>query len=270
VVDRQVVVLAVAVADLGNMIGIFDSGSGGLSVLRALRDYTKTADIVYFGDLKNAPYGNRERAELDVLTALGMQTLRAHGATYIVSACNSVAVSTKPMCTLSGFPFEKVVEMVGPTVHSFLHTQARVLVLATRATVASRIYQDEFRKIGIEAVGVALPNLVTLIEGEGDRVLMEEMVHKTLSESLSPDFTHVILGCTHFPLVRDVFEKVLASLEVDVVLVDPAESVAHTVMTHFDTSGESGTRFLVSARSQVFESFLKFLFPNTLPNIEVI
>jgi glutamate racemase len=264
------VVLAEVEEVLGNMIGIFDSGSGGLSVLRAIRARTQSADIVYFGDLKNAPYGNRDRAELDTLTANGVQILRKHGATYIVSACNSVAISTKPMCTLSGFPFENVVEMVGPTVHSFAHTRARVLILATKATIESRIYQDEFQKIGIEAFGVAIPELVSLIEGSGDRAGMQEIVGKALSVSLTNEYTHVILGCTHFPLIRDVFEEALAPLESKVILVDPAESVARTVITHFDTSGEGSTRFLVSARSPVFESFLKPLFPNALPDIEVI
>lgn len=75
------------------MIGLFDSGSGGLSVLSALRDRAPHADIVYFGDIKNAPYGIRSQYELNALTIAGVEILRSRGAKEIVSACNSVSQS---------------------------------------------------------------------------------------------------------------------------------------------------------------------------------
>ena len=75
------------------MIGIFDSGMGGLTVLRALRDVLPSCDVIYFGDTRNAPYGVRPREELTALTVEGLKLLQARHATNIVSACNSVSAS---------------------------------------------------------------------------------------------------------------------------------------------------------------------------------
>lgn len=75
------------------MIGVFDSGSGGLTVLKPLRALLPNADIIYFGDIKHAPYGNRTHEELTRLTVEAIQLLRARGADAIVSACNSVSAS---------------------------------------------------------------------------------------------------------------------------------------------------------------------------------
>lgn len=252
------------------MIGVFDSGSGGLSVLKAIRARAPLADIVYFGDLKNIPYGNKSREELDELTSLGLHVLIEHGATQIVSACNSVAMSTKGSCEACSLSPENVIEMVGPTVQDFTDGNARVLVLATKATIESEIYQREFRAVGIEADGVAVPNLVSLIEGEGGIAHMEEMVHDALSGVMNSDYTHVVLGCTHFPLVRNVFERVLETLASDVILVDPAYSVAGAVAAQFDITGHGTTRILVSAPSSTFETFVHTLFPEETHVVEII
>ena len=75
------------------MIGIFDSGSGGLTVLKAIREVMPSADILYFGDIRNAPYGEKSREELSRLTVNSIRVLQARGATSIVSACNSVSAS---------------------------------------------------------------------------------------------------------------------------------------------------------------------------------
>lgn len=253
------------------MIGVFDSGSGGLSVLRAIRVRAPLADIVYFGDLKNMPYGNKSREELDALTSTGVRILIEHGATQIVSACNSIAVSAKSSCEACLFSPENMIEMVGPTVQRFTTSgYAHVLVLATKATIESKIYQNEFRNLGIEADGVALPDLVPLIEGEGSEVEIKRIVYKALSEALQSEYTHVVLGCTHFPLVRTIFENVLETLASDTVLVDPAESVAEAVATRFAVDGKGTTRILVSAKSPVFESFVHTLLPEETHVFEVI
>src|SRR3989344_2861097 len=140
------------------MIGIFDSGAGGLTVLRAIREVLPTADVVYFGDIKNAPYGNRSREELAVLTVNAIKLLQENGATNIVSACNSVsaslAVSLYDALSLSP---PALIEMVGPTVAYFKGSTARLVLCATEATIHSGIYQNGFRMVGkeIECVAIA-------------------------------------------------------------------------------------------------------------------
>ncbi|HCC05478.1 TPA: hypothetical protein DEP58_04210 [Patescibacteria group bacterium] len=252
------------------MIGVFDSGSGGLTVLKALRRYAPRADVVYFGDLKNAPYGNRGRDELDMLTTEGTRTLLRYGATEIVSACNSIAVSTKRTCEVCDIPYTSSIEMVGPTVDSFMDTNAKVLVLATVATIDSAIYQHGLEAKGIVAEGIALPDLVKCIEEGRPRGVMTEIIRTALGAQVSRGYSHIILGCTHFPLVQDVFEEVLASVGINAVLVDPAEAVAQTTARQFVIEGGGTTRILVSAESPIFESFVRTLFPEEAIAVEVI
>lgn len=237
------------------MIGIFDSGSGGLSVLRALRARAPKADIVYFGDLANAPYGNKSREELGALTVLGIQKLIDAGATEIVSACNSVSVSiVLPMFEILDLPRANLIEMVGPTVASFKGEQARVLVAATRATVESRVYQDGFRMVGVHAHGVAIPDLVALIESGGSEEKMCACVRDALVPYVGAGYTHLVLGCTHFPLVLTVFEQVCEDIGLNVTIVDPAHAVAYTVCNRFATVGAGALVVHTSSESQVFHS----------------
>jgi glutamate racemase len=237
------------------MIGIFDSGSGGLSVLRALRARAPEADVVYFGDLKNAPYGNKSREELGALTVLGIQKLIDEGATEIVSACNSVSVSiVLPMFEILDLPHANIIEMVGPTVSAFKGVDARVLVLATAATIESHVYQDGFRVLGVEADGVAVPELVSLIEAGAVSEKLYSTIDRTIRSAWNTEYTHLVLGCTHFPLVRDVFEEVVHDIAPNVAIVDPADAVVKSVVSRFDTTGKGSTRFLLSKESDVFRS----------------
>src|SRR3989344_6221172 len=123
------------------MIGIFDSGSGGLTVLKAVREEMPSADVVYFGDIKNAPYGSRSNSELSILTVRAIELLQKRGAESIVSACNSVSASLAVSLfdALSITPTQ-LIEMVGPTVASFRNSDARILLCATPATIRSEVY----------------------------------------------------------------------------------------------------------------------------------
>jgi glutamate racemase len=240
------------------MIGIFDSGSGGLTVLREIRKRAPHADIVYFGDLKNAPYGNKSREELGALTVLGIQKLIDAGAHEIVSACNSVSVSiVLPMFEILELPTANIIEMVGPTVHSFKGKTATVLVLATRATVESNVYQEGFHMLGIEAHGVALPELVRQIEAGAPPETLATTIRETLAHHPRRDYTHIVLGCTHYPLVRDVFENVLRELGFVADVVDPAVPVAEAVTERFDIKGAGAITFLTSKQSDVFDRFTR-------------
>jgi glutamate racemase len=152
-------------------------------------------------------------------------------------------------------PRANLIEMVGPTVSSFKGTQARILVLATHATVESGVYQEGFRMIGIEAEGVALPRLVGLIEEGATTDLMVDMVVDVLAPYAARPFTHVLLGCTHYPLVVQVFEAALTRVGMDVVITDPAHAVAAAALRRFDVSGTGTTRFLLSRESDLFQRY---------------
>jgi glutamate racemase len=159
--------------------------------------------------------------------------------------------------------------MVGPTVKSLRTVKGDILVLATRATILSEIYQRAFLSVNINAIGLPLPDLVTLIEHGGSRDAMFAMIHQALISQKEQRYSHIILGCTHFPLVREVFEEVLVSLRIHAELIDPAEAVAQAVVTRFDTAGKGSMRLLTSAKSLIFESFVCTLFPEETHVVEV-
>lgn len=242
------------------MIGVFDSGVGGLTVLRAMRDAFPSFDAVYFGDTKNAPYGLRTREELSGLTVAGIRFLLDHGATTIVSACNSVSASLAvSIFDVLSIEQGHIIEMAGPCVSAFKNSPARVALCATQATVDSGLYQNAFRMIGKEIQAVAIPSLAGSIEkGEGAAVY-ETHIRSALS-ALDPDsYDVLVLGCTHFPLVMDSFKKVLGGK----ALFDPATAVAARVYRDLwpREMGYGKTRFFMSAESAQFRTLVAELFP---------
>ncbi len=147
------------------MIGVFDSGSGGLTVVKAIREKLPSSDILYFGDIKNAPYGSKSRAELSRLTFAGLKLLADKGATRIVSACNSASASLAlSLFDASDLTPDRLIEMVGPTVGYFKHATARIALVATRATIESEAYQNAFTMLGKDVSVAAVPELAGAIE----------------------------------------------------------------------------------------------------------
>ena len=251
------------------MIGVFDSGVGGLTVLRALRETLPSADVLYFGDTKNAPYGAKRRAELAELSVRGLQLLHERGARRIISACNSVSVSLAVSLfdTFSVAPTE-LIEMVGPTVSYFRGAKVRVVLAATEATVESEIYQSGFRMIGRDIEVVTIPELASAIErgariSEVEGVIGEAFAHASFSEG-----DVLVLACTHYPLALPSFRKVLGD---NVLIFDPAYAVAARAEKLFwpQESGSGETQFVLSKESDVFRNAAREIIGSE-PNIEVV
>lgn len=250
------------------MIGIFDSGMGGLTVMRAIRSVLPSSDIVYFGDTKHAPYGVRSRRELSELTIDGLNFLHAKGATSIVSACNSVSASLA-FSLLDAFPLpnDRLVEMVAPTVRAFRGTNARVALCATQATIDSGIYQDAFRMLGQEIYAFSIPDLAGALERGASDEEMNAMIHDALLDV--PAFDVLVLACTHYPLVQHLFRSVVGP---DIVIFDPAIAVAeHVEDTLWPREvGEGIASFYISAESTPFREMVTRVFPGHIHTIEVV
>lgn len=251
------------------MIGIFDSGSGGLTVLKALREEMPSADVVYFGDIKNAPYGEKTQEELTTLTIASISFLQTHGATSIISACNSVSASLSlsliDMFALPG----NLIEMVGPTVGMFRGTEERVALVATPATIRSHIYQNAFRMVGIEVETIAIPELAAAIEFGSSRESIDAMVAHSVAH-LSPETcSALVLACTHYPLAFDSFR---AHTHADIAIIDPAIAVAERAKKQLQSQeGGGGTTTLyISGDSDIFRERVKHLFPKGEITIEVV
>lgn len=258
------------------MIGIFDSGIGGLSVLTALRKRAPRADIVYFGDTENAPYGPKSKREIANLIGAALRCLHALGATQIISACNSASVSvmSEPIDLLRLGVFD-VIEMVDPTVSALSLRKEKVAAFATLATEKSGIYQDAFRRAGIMGEVIAIPSLAGLIERGAIHAEIKPVVAEAVESALQMDAEILSLSCTHYPFVRNIFEEILKDKKSMAEIFDPAESVAEEAVRRFDTEGEGlpaqagKLLFLISKESPVFRSHAEKLFSDSPFSIEI-
>ena len=252
------------------MIGIFDSGSGGLTVLRAIKDRLPHSDILYFGDIKNAPYGEKSREELSKLTVDALEFLQKNGATSIVSACNSLSASLA-VSLFDAFDLAPMhlIEMVGPTVSFFRKSPSRLLLCATPATIMSGIYQNAFTMIRKDITVVPIPGLSGAIELGDSEEEMKSMIQNAFSGIDTEKFSALILACTHYPLALRAFRGVLGA---DIHLFDPAEVVAERVERQFwpREAGDGAMRLCISKESRGFSEFVEKLFPDDEYEIEVV
>ncbi len=251
------------------MIGVFDSGVGGLTVLKAMRNVYPSIDAVYFGDTRNAPYGSRSREELSQLTVGGIRFLLEHGASAIVSACNSVSASLV-LSLYEVLPLHNIplIEMVGPCVSAFKGSNERIALCATVATVESGMYQNAFRMIGKDVVAVAIPELAGAIEKGEEGEAYERYIRTAFSEIPPDSYDVLVLGCTHYPLVLDVFHRCVPGKRI----FDPADAVAERISIDLwpREMGYGKTDFYISAESAQFREFAAKLFPGAAYTITAL
>lgn len=254
------------------MLGIFDSGVGGLSVAEAIRRRAPQVDLVYFGDIAHAPYGSKNTEELQILTFRAMHFLRERGATHLVSACNSVSASVvRPLLELFGIHDSGVVEMVGPTANALRRrTNGRIVVVATPATVKSEIYQKGLLEMGLVPQMVACPELAGAIEFGASSDEIERQVANIIKQIHKIGCDTLVLGCTHYPLVRPVFEKHLELIGSSATIFDPADSVAAAALAQHGVLGSGKSRFIISKDSPVFRGCIKRYFDPETSTVEIV
>lgn len=248
------------------MIGIFDSGSGGLSVLHALRHRAPKADIVYYGDIAQAPYGSRAPQELANLVRTGMQRLAAHGATEIIAACNSISYSV--LAGAAGH--DRLIEMTRPTARMMRkYAGERVLLLATQATVESGIYREALWSIAA-LDELAVPGLPGAIEDGASSREISKIIRDALQEKRGNVYDKILLGCTHFPLVQNEIAAVAADFFPGTALLDPAGAVAEEATQRFACAGSGSVQFLISRDSHAFRNRVAPMFLESMCSLEVI
>lgn len=213
------------------MIGLFDSGLGGLTVVRRVHERLPQADLLFFADQAHVPYGDRAPEDLHGLLSANLAWLDRQGATAIVIGCNtSCAIAER-----YGWPSTRahVLDLIDSAATAVQRAgYRRVGVVATAATVRAGSYGRTLRSavVGAEVWEVAAPALVPLVEaGEIGTSSAQEAVAAVCAE-LPHDLDAVIYGCTHYPLLEAHFVRALGK---DVALVDPAdmqaERAAHLV-----------------------------------------
>jgi glutamate racemase len=206
-------------------VGIFDSGLGGLTVMDAVVRALPEVPIVYFGDNRNTPYGVRTPDDIFRLTTAGTQRLFDAGCDLVILACNTASAAALRRMQESWVPADKrVLGVFVPLIEALTERQwgdnspprevavKHVALFATPATVASRAFQRElaFRAIGVDVEAQACGGVVDAIE-EGDMILAEALVrsHVDALKRKMPQPQAAVLGCTHYPLVQEVFQDAL-------------------------------------------------------------
>jgi glutamate racemase len=214
-------------------IGVFDSGFGGLTVLKALLELIPDADYLYFGDTARLPYGSKSAETVARYAVEAAQYLEGHGAQLLVIACNTAtALALDRITSAAHVPVVGVVEP-GAEAAASVSKNKKVVVIGTEATVSSHAYRKALQARGLDAREKACPLLVPLVEeGWVEHAVTEQIAGIYLSEAFDDGFGDadaLVLGCTHYPLLRPLLLRVVAS---HVSIVDSAESTAHAVARH--------------------------------------
>lgn len=242
-------------------IGVFDSGVGGLTVLRAIAAQLP-AHYSYFGDTARLPYGTKS-AETVARYAIGAtRFLETQNIDLLVIACNSATALALPQIRQAATaPVVGVVEP-GAAMAAEVSRSRHVIVIATEATVSSHAYRDALQKLGLEAHEKACPLLVPLVEeGWINHPVTEQVARIYLGEAMaeSSDKADVlVLACTHYPLLTPLLRRIVPE---HVRIVDSAESTARAVtqtLSHSQAAPSTGNRDHRSFRFFVTDSVEKF------------
>ncbi len=244
-------------------IGVFDSGVGGLSILRAIRQQMPEERIIYFGDQGHIPYGPRPLLQVRDFSQAITRYLLDKGAKLIVVACNaaSAAALTYLRQTFRDVDFVGMEPAVKPAAE---HTESGIVgVLATPATFQGALFASVVERFagGVELLKDACPGLVQRIEagdldGPETRRILETALHPMLERGIDT----VVLGCTHYPFVIGVIQDIVGP---HVRVIDPAPAVARQVGRLLDrgnlrchSSGRGDMQFFTSAQASSLEAHL--------------
>lgn len=211
--------------NIDSPIGVFDSGIGGLTVVKELRRQMPQEDILYLGDTARMPYGCRTVEEIVAFMHEILSFMEARGVKIAVFACNTMTAHGYHLA-FGKYPFP-LVGMDKGIAEALVHSVTKKIgVLATRATIASGSHKNELAALSPEAViyPMACPKFVPLIEtGHINDDKIEEAICEVALPMKEAGVDAIVLGCTHYPYIADAIHHVLGE---GVTLVDPAEATA--------------------------------------------
>jgi len=232
-------------------VGIFDSGLGGLTVLDAVAKRLPEVPFVYYGDNAHAPYGVRDADDVYELTTAGVSRLFEEGCDLVILACNTASAAALRRMQEAWVPEGKrVLGVFVPLIEALTERQwgdnspprevgvQHVALFATPATVSSRAFQRElaFRAIGVDVEAQPCGGVVDAIE-QGDMILAEALVrsHVEALQRRMPKPQAAILGCTHYPLMEEVFQDALGP---EVKVYSQADLVAESLADYLERRPE--------------------------------
>jgi len=250
-------------------IGIFDSGVGGLTVAHAIKQLLPGEQIVYFGDTAHLPYGDKSEESIRSYSRKITEFLLGHNSKVVVIACNSASASAYESLKLEFGSRVMLLDVIDPVV-SYLKdkTYKKIGVIGTKRTITSGTYETKLREAcpsGTEIVSLATPLLVPMIE-EGFIFddISNAIIRTYLSDKSLTGIEALILGCTHYPIIKNQISKIF-NFGVDVV--DSARIVATKLREDLEsanllntTNGHESDRFYISDYTPYFEKIARMFF----------
>lgn len=251
--------------DASSPVGVFDSGVGGLTVAREIMRQIPNEKIIYFGDTARVPYGNKSRETVTRFSRQIVHFLQDHHVKTIVVACNTAsAYALEELEKEIDIPIIGVVKP-GARAASEVTRNGKIGVIATAATIGSQIYNQYIQQINpqVTIYGKACPLFVPLVE-EGLWVdpVTDEIARRYLAELIDLDIDTLILGCTHYPLIRSTLGRIVGD---KVTLVNPAYETAIELKSLLKEKGllnetppklgENQYQFYVSDMAEKFQIF---------------
>jgi len=253
-------------------LGVFDSGLGGLLIAKSLHAALNDIDILYFGDTLHLPYGNRSSQAIYEYSKRAVDFMFSQDCALIITACNTVSASALRQLQQQYLPNSKysdrrILGVVVPTLETAIDRGYKCLgVIATNYTIQSNIYGQELHKIDpdIKIFQAHTPLLVPLIENEGEQWLDSVLEHY-LSHILDNDIECLILGCTHYPFLKDKIRKIIGD---DISLISQDEIIPLKLIDYLSKHreisqkiGNNGTmEFLVSDVTQGYLNAVKRIY----------
>lgn len=217
------------------MIGVFDSGIGGLTVVKELRKQLPQYSVIYFGDTGRTPYGNKSDATVIGYAKQNTAFLLEQGAKIIVIACNTVS-SVAADALKEEYPDVPIFEVVTPAVNAAVtktHNN-KIGVIGTRTTINSTVYKNKIATLqkDVDVFSKACPLLVPLVEeGMIEQPITKMIVKKCLAPLQQKNIDTLILGCTHYPFLQKVIQQKIGK---KVTLIDPATPTVTQIKDYLD------------------------------------
>lgn len=230
-----------------NKIGIFDSGVGGLTVLKSLSDKYKCIDYIYIGDNKYCPYGDKTKEELLNYAKRIVNYFIEKGISIIVIACNTTCSQVlKELKEI--YKNITFIDVIDSTVDTFIKSnKTNALVIGTNATINSNIYESKIKEKNknIKVTNLATPKLVPLIENM-------EMTKEALNEYLNPynDIDSIILACTHYKLIEKEIDK-------NIKVINSSDSIVNTIKNYIIESTTGSVKIYTTGNIIKFNKICK-------------
>jgi glutamate racemase len=249
-------------------IGIFDSGFGGLSIMKEIVKVLPSYDYVYFGDTARAPYGNRSQEVIFEFTKEGIDFLFSQGADLVVLACNTASSEALRIIQQEylpkKYPDKKVLGVIIPAAEETVEKtkNKKVAVLATPSTVASSAFTCEIKKLDkqIKVCEIAAPLLVPLVEaGEDKSESAHLLVKGYVSKALKDGADTLVLGCTHYGILESLIKKYSKGVQIISEGKIVAKKLKQYLIRHKEIekklSKNKNKSFFTSDQSQKFDTF---------------